>query len=360
MSERLLKILVYVAGVICLYAFIAVRVPSMFNAVLKEKIIPEYWENTKYGELYYFNYIKHFREENLPGYSVKYRFTDRHPSLQEADVLLFGDSFFDFTRMTTFPERLSDSLNKRVFYARMDRPLTLLAENEYRNEEEKILLFESAERYIPTRFTTPHQLGHLADERSGVRKALANTRDVIFQDNTDALYSTLLSRNVLTCDLYSMAATMKFDVFGYITDMTPVYTLEEETPWVFYHDQLGDDPGSFYYQYSDDEINTYCDNMVDLSEKLYETYKLKMVFMAIPSKYTIYHDLINNDPYNDFLPRLYAGLEERGMPVIRLYEDFMESDELLYYGTDTHWRESGLDIALANTLDLFQSLTINY
>ncbi len=68
-----------------------------------------------------------------------------------------------------------------------------------------------------------------------------------------------------------------------------------------------------------------------------------MVFMAIPSKYTIYHTLINDDPYNDFLPRLYAGLEGAGYPCIRLYEDFMNADEVLYYGTDTHWTGKGLN-----------------
>ena len=50
-----------------------------------------------------------------------------------------------------------------------------------------------------------------------------------------------------------------------------------------------DEPGSFYYEYSQDEIDTYCDNISDMSKKLYERYKFKMIFMAIPSKYTIYH-----------------------------------------------------------------------
>ncbi len=48
-----------------------------------------------------------------------------------------------------------------------------------------------------------------------------------------------------------------------------------------------DEPGSFYYKYSQDEINTYCDNIADMSKRLYDRYKLKMIFMAIPSKYTI-------------------------------------------------------------------------
>ncbi len=356
MNERLLKTLIYIAGVICLYAFIAIRIPTLFNAVLLEKIIPEYWENTKYGELYYFSLIKHFREEGLPEYHEKYRYTDKHPSLDEADIYLFGDSFLDFTRMTTFPERLGDTTHQRAFYARMDRPLLYLAEQNYKSKKEKVIIFESAERYIPERFVEPHSMERPPDPRSGIRKQIADVRDFIFTDNTDLLYSTLLSRSYLTTGLYSASTTFKFDVFKYITDLTPVYSLEKETPWLFYHDQLNGEPSSFYYQHSQEEIDTYCDNIADLASKLHSAYNLKMVFMAIPSKYTICHSVVNDDEYNQFLPRLYDGLEKRGVPCIPVYEDFMSSNELLYYSTDTHWNKKGLDIALENTIKVLDSL----
>ena len=360
MNEKLLKILIYTAGAVCLYAFIAIRIPPMFNVVLQEKIIPEYWENTKYGELYYFNFVKDFREDDLPAYSVKYRYTEKHPTLDQADIYLFGDSFLDFTRMTTFPERLGDTINQRAFYARLDRPLQYLEEHQYSSSEEKIILFESAERYIPERFSQPHLIEPAPDSRSSIRQKVASVRDFIFLDNTDVLYGTLLSRNYLTTGLYSASTTFKFNAFKYITDMTPVYTLEEETPWLFYHDQLNGEPSSFYYQHSQEEIDTYCNNIADLASKLLDQFNLKMVFMAIPSKYTIYHTVVNNDPYNDFLPRLYAGLEERGIPYIPIYEDFMKakdnSSEPIYYGTDTHWTKKGLDMALENTVKVLESL----
>ena len=358
MNEKLLKILVYITGVVCLYAFIAVRVPSMFNAILKEKIIPEYWENTKYGELYYFGFVKHFREEGLPPHAIKYRFSEKHPALQEADILMFGDSFFDFTRMTTFPERLGDTTNQRAFYARMDRPLTYLSEHRFSNTEEKIIIFESAERYIPERFVEPHSMEPPADPRSGIRKKVADARDIIFQDNTDVLYGTLVARNVFTTGLYSASTTLKFDLFNYISDQTPVYTLEEEMPWLFFHDQLNGEPSSFYYQHSQEEIDNYCDNIADLASKLKIHYNLKMVFMAIPSKYTIYHTLVNQDEYNNFLPRLYAGLEARGIPYIPIYDEFMKakSEDWIYYGSDTHWTQKGLDVALDKTLEVLEAL----
>jgi hypothetical protein len=358
MNEKLLKILIYISGVVCLYAFIAVRIPSMFNAILKEKIIPEYWENTKFGELYYFGLVKDFREKELPPYKEKYRFNKKHPTLQQADILMFGDSFFDFSRMTTFPERFGDTTRQRTFYARMDRPLEYLGQQQFSGSKEKIILYESAERYIPERFLTPHSLAEPPDPRSGVRKTVAHVRDLIFQDNTDVLYGTLVARNVFTTGLYSASTTLKFNLFKYITDQTPVYSLEEEMPWLFFHDQLNGEPSSFYYQHSQEEIDTYCDNIADLALKLNEYYNLKMVFMAIPSKYTIYHTLVNEDQYNNFLPRLYAGLEARGVPYIPLYDDFMQAkaEGWIYYGTDTHWTNKGLGIALDKTLKVLDTL----
>ncbi len=360
MSERLLKILIYASGVVCLYAFFAIRHPVLFNAVLLEKIIPEYWENTRYGELYYFNFVRHFRHEPLPPSSVKYRFTEKHPDLDEADMLLFGDSFFDFARLETFPEALGDSLGEKTFFARMDRPLQYLAEQGYETDEEKVIIFESAERYIPTRFTVPHRADLIIDQRSPVRQEAAEIRDYLFEPNTALLYHTLLKRSYLTTGLFSLFATLKFDVFGYISEFTPVYTLEEEVPWLFYYDQLNEEPGSFYYQYTQEEIDTYCDNIADLADKLNEHYNLKMVFMGIPSKYTVNHTLINDDPYNNFLPRIQAGLEQRGVPYIPLFEEYIESQEVLYFGTDTHWNERGQQIALEKTLRTLDTLDTKY
>lgn len=359
MNERLLKIIIYTAGVVCLYAFIAVRVPVLFNAVLEEKIIPEYWENTKYGELYYFNFINKFQEEGLPKYAEKYRFTDRHPTLDKADMILFGDSFFDFTRMETFPERLGDTLNQSIYYARDDTPMQYLGRAGFENTEEKIILFESAERYIPTRFTEPHTEEVLVDPRGGIRKAVGDIRDFIFVPESQLLYGTLLSRSYFTTGLFSLSATFKFNTFKYITDMTPKYSLEEDTPWLFYHDALNGEPSSFYYQHTEEEISTYCNNIADLADKLYNHYHLKMVFMGIPSKYTINHTIINDDPYNNFLPRLYAGLEERGIPTISLYEDYIDNDEVLYYGTDTHWNPKGQSIAIEKAVEELEKTLLN-
>jgi hypothetical protein len=363
MSEKALRWIINIAGIVCLYAFLAIRILPMFNAILLEKYIPEYWENTKWGELYYFNFIKHFREKNLPDYQVKYRFTDKHPAAEEADILTFGDSFFDFSRMTTYPEQLADSMNQKVFYARMDQPLRYLANINYQNTKKKYLIYETAERFLHDRFFEPQPTNSHVDNRSGIRKTFAGFRDFLFLDDSELLYSMLLSRSYFTTGIYSGITTLKFDLFRQITPQTPVYSLTyKNKPWLFGALQLDDGPRGYRCKHTPDEIDNYCDNIEKLSDELEQKYNLEMIFTIIPSKYTVYHNVVGVDDslYGNFIPKMYNELSHRGIPVIKFYDEFMAQrfDKLLYYGTDTHWTEEGLHIALHNSIRLIDSLQV--
>lgn len=360
MKAKILKVSMYVAGIICLYLFLAVRIKPMFNMVIEEKVMDGYWENVKYGELYYFSFIKHFREK-LPHYSPdrKYRFTNRHPDLNEADILTFGDSFFDFSRMTTFPEELGKKTNSEVFYARMDLPLRYLKEHNYTGKEPKVLIYESTEYYLPVKFKEYHKDDYLPDNRSFPRKAVTSVRDFIFYENTETNYNIFLTRGYLTTGIYSNISTFKFDNFGYITKLTPEYSLKYDIPWLFYYEQISTPVLGFNYKHSEEEINTYCDRIADLSKQLKNIYNIQLVFLIIPSKYTACHQLINNNPYNNFIPRMHDGLKQRGIPYINIFDDFINSDEILYYGTDTHWNEKGQEIALEKTIEVINPLLGN-
>jgi hypothetical protein len=281
--------------------------------------------------------------------------------LEQADIITFGDSFFDFTRIRTFPEILGDSLNIRVFYERFDYPLEYLSKNNYQDRRPKILLYETAERYIPTRFQSPHETSYIPDHRSRLRIELAGIRDLIFLSDDEARYTLLLTRSYFSNAVYSMISTFKFDVFGYISKNTPVYTLDRDKPWLFYYEEVNDDVTSFYYRHTQEQIDTYCDNIARLAADLKQIYHLELVFMPVPSKYTIYYKYLNNDPYNDFLPMIYEGLEKRSIPVIKLLDDFRQASEELYYGTDTHWNDKGIKIAVENTMEIIQPcLKTNY
>ncbi len=363
MSEKALRWIINIAGVVCLYLFLAVRILPLFNGILLEKYIPEYWENTQWGELYYFNFIKTFQEKNLPECHTKYRFSNRHPKLQDADILTFGDSFFDFSRMTTFPEQLGDSLNKRVYYARMDRPLKYLADSNYQPGPKRYLIFETAERFLHFRFEQAQDTVFYQDNRAGIRKLAANVRDVIFMEDQELKYSQLLARSYFSTQAYSAISTLKFNLFGQITNQTPAYKVDGEIPWLFGALQLGHEQGGFYWEAPHEKIVNYCDNIELLSKELRERYNLELVFMIIPSKYTIYHYVVGDDgkKYGNFIPKMYAELKKRNIPVIEVYDEFMaqRKEKLLFYGTDTHWTEDGLHIALNKTLNLLHTLPVD-
>ena len=365
MQNKIAKWLVFMVGAGCLYIFLAIRIEPLFNVILKEKIVPEYWENTKYGELYYYNnFIKHFREKNLPPAIPKYRNTKKHPKLNEAEILTFGDSFFDFSRMVTFPERIADTLHKKVYYRRMledHRPVIYLKQDNYADTNPKILLYETSERFLAFRFLNRHDTIPPVDNRIKFRKTAAAVWNWVFIEERELKYNVLLQRNMLTAGLYSDIATVKFDAFNYITESTPIYSLKNDEPWLFYMDEVNDDNSSFYYKFTDEEIYQICDNIADVAGVVKRKYNLQFIFMPIPSKYAIYHTMVNNDEYSNFLPRLYEGLDKRGIPVVKLYDKFINSKEILYYGTDNHWNKKGLDIAVSEALEVMKPyLNSNY
>lgn len=326
----------------------------MYNVVMKEKILPEYWENTKYGELYYINnFIKDFQEKNLPHYIRKYRHSEKHPEINNADILVYGDSFFDFSRMVTIPERIADTLHQTVYYQRMfddHRPVIYLQKDHYTGNEPKLLLYETAEIYLPQRFLEKHDTVLEADNRGILRKMMAEFRDQVFLKDGEMKYSVLLQRSLLTNDIYTGIATFKFRNLHYITESTPVYSLKYDIPWLFYSDDVNPDVSTFYDRYTDADINAMCDNIADVAAVLKRQYNLEFVFVPIPNKYTLYHNLVNNDAYSGFLPKIYEGLHKRNIPVVELYDVYQDSDEILFYGTDTHWNKKGMEIALNEVL----------
>jgi hypothetical protein len=358
MRDKFTRWMIYIAGAVCLYLFLSIRIEPLYNAILQEKILPEYWENTKYGELYYMNnFIRDFREKGLPRYIPKYRNSDKHPKIEDADILIYGDSFMDFSRMVTMPERLADTLHQKVYYQRMihdHRPMIYLQEAKYSNSKPKVLIYETSELFLDFRFHTRQDTVIQVENRSKFRKAVAGIRDWMFMKDSELKYSVLLQRSILTTSLYSDIATLKFRKFHYITESTPVYSLKYDTPWLFYSGDSDPKTSSFYHHYSDAEIDNICDNISDLAAELKRHYNLDFIFLPIPSKYTICHKLVNDDKYSEFLPKIYAGLKRRGISYINVYDDFNNSKEILYYGTDTHWNKKGMEIALGETLKLLK------
>lgn len=354
-KEKILKVLIFLTGIVCLYTFIAIRSRPLFNTLLKEKVEQGCWDKTKYGELYYFSMISHFREKGLPPVKEKYQFSQNQSKIEEAEIFVFGDSFFDIAREIQFPERIKEETKKKVHYVYNESPLEYFTRLDYKNKTPKLLIYGRVERFIPLEFEKQHEAIYIGDKRSKIRKTIAGIKDKIFYKRTEELYDALLKRSYFTTGIYSLIATVKFDLFKYISYLTPVYGIVNKTPWLFYHDQVNEEITSFYYKHTREEIENICNNIVDLDRKLMENYNIKLIFLPIPAKYTLYHSLINNDEYNNFLPRFYEELEEKDVKFIRIFEDFLNADDILYFGTDSHWKKNGMDIAVNKIMEFLKN-----
>jgi hypothetical protein len=353
MKEKNLRIIIYVLGVICLYAILAVRIFPIMNFTLSEKMDLETHDFNKYGDLYYYNCISDFKQD-FPTPVRKYRLSDKNPAVNQADILTFGDSFFDVSFQKTLPERLSDTLHVRVYsYMTQDptqaNPFCTLNSNAYmKNSSSKYIIYETIERNVHVKFDKPYEVNCIPQE---IKKTpYEQAKNFLFKKNSEKLYATLLKRGYFFDGIYEFFASMRFNLFGYISPLTAKYSIAKD-PWLFYEKEFGNEPGGFSYQYTDDEIERYADNIFALGKNMKDTYNLDLVFMPIPNKYTVYHDMVDNHPYNNFLPRLYKELDKRHVQYVNLYHEFISSTDILYYGTDTHWNKKGVDRALKLTLE---------
>ncbi len=358
-KEKIIKWIIYITGIACLYIFLASRFLTLMNFILTEKMDLELLEFTKYGDLYYNNCINYYKED-MPVQMRRFRLSEKNSSVNDADILTYGDSFFDVSFQTTLPERISDTTDTKVFcYMTQDptqaNPFSILNEKGFTKRViPKVIIVESVERNIPTKFSKPYEI-ECSDsiKPNNFYDRLMN--NYIFKSSDEQLFDLMLKRSYLTSYIYATISTLKFDLFGDISSHTPVYRVEP-SPWLFYSKSLDSVPGGFYYKHNQGEISNYADNIALLANNLKSVYNLEMIFMAVPNKYSLYNKFVNNDEYNNFIPILQNELEKRNVHYIDLYSKFASSKENLYYGTDTHWNKKGVDLALKLTLAAIDSV----
>lgn len=352
MSKNLLKYLIFAGGVISLLVFIAERSLPVYNFLLIEKQIPEYFEFTKYGELYYFSCIDDFKED-LPKAIDKYRLSDRNSTIDEADIITFGDSYFDFSRQLSLPERLSEETGKNVHTIYSFYPLIYLNQIGYQKQKKKLFIYETAERMIPERFGSGNKMNStISAPTEGLSIDAFFTR--AFNGPNEERLDKILKGSFLTSWIYSRISTFRYHELGYISKQAPDFRTDTD-PWLFYGESVNGEKSSIQYQHSDKEIEIYCDNIKLLQDNLKSKYNLDFVFISVPNKITSMRNrLLPPIPYNNLLNRVQEGLRKRGVPYVDLYSEFNKSSDILFYRTDTHWNKKGVDIAVDKILELFK------
>lgn len=322
----------YVTGIIGFVVFILVRFDKIPEALIVDGI-----EN--HGELYFSSYIDLFAAEIEN--KIHYRERLYHPDrdINKADILTFGDSFFEFPLEKPFSLRLADTLNKEVYHVNNYYVLEYLDTSRYVKGQQKVLLLDIVERYFPLLFATGHTV--FLDQN---RKRKNDIFSKVFLEDAEKKYTLFLQQSIFTHDIYTRVNTMKYNILGYTPSVIPKFSTD---PVIGFHvETVNDHVTSAYYHWEDAEIEGMCDNILVLKDSLKEKYNLELLIMPMPNPYTIYRHLIDDPRYNDLLPRLYKGMRKRNIRHVELMGPFLEADGMVYYGTDTHWNKKGQDIAL--------------
>jgi hypothetical protein len=351
-KTMIIKNAIYILGILCLIIFIITK--SAF--LLKYATLSDDTIGTRYGDLYQHARIHLFKEYLWRGeVSKKWEI-----QIRDADIIFMGDSYLtiEFSK-DTYPHQTAKMLAKNISVS-ADFNSYQFVQNFLKTvqfttqDEQKILIIESAERSVMQRFSAQAgnaQNAQLKQNESAFRKWLEPSiqwlrriENVWFTNAEQRYY--FFFRNNLLKDYLPSINDVRFSLFKEISPATPLYSINP--PMLFYDKEIE----MFNTYHSDYEIESIALTLKNLQLELLEKYNIKMVFLPVPGKYTIYHQLTNSsDKYDDFLPRLYKILDQYNIPVIKLYDPFKQSKELVYWGSDTHWNNEGIDIAAKKTAE---------
>ncbi|MFZ4590380.1 MAG: alginate O-acetyltransferase AlgX-related protein [Ignavibacteria bacterium] len=348
-SNKITKTIVNLVGLICLIISLLVTFDFIPEQIWSKSFQKDY-ESGRYGDLYFLNLVDYFKVEyetkKIPSFST----TNYQSEINEADILLFGDSFTAMeSRDVQLPYLLKDSTNKKIFVIKSSKILNDLNNLKFaKQQKKKVLIYQFVERGIFKNFEVLSN----EDDRSLIK--IYNFLMTLKVGNIEKRLNQLLQRSLITYEAYKYLASAKFDHLKILTQITPIY--KAEPPWLFYYEDVNQSKTSFYYKFTQTELEILVMNAKKLQKELIEKYNLELIIMPIPNKYTIYNEKINTDKYNNIIPEFCHKLTENGIQSINLYDDFRESEKLLYYPTDTHWNQNGINIALLKLLEVLKTL----
>jgi hypothetical protein len=180
-------------------------------------------------------------------------------------------------------------------------------------------------------------------------KNLVNQVNAKIKNHLKTFYY-LLQENFVNSFITEKISTIEFKLFKKTSPLTPKYSLNPKL--LFYQSEVD------FYQHSPSEsqIQAIADNYKYLSDQLKSQYNINLLVIPMPTKYTIYHQLAGDQTINNFLPDLYQELTKRKVKFVDLYHPFLQSSDLLYLPSDTHWNKAGITLGVNETLKTLKPL----
>ena len=329
---------------------IFVLVGGRVNRWGKKMVVSYENDGYYYGDL--------FKMSDLTDFKIplkKFGKTELHTATSSR-IFTMGDSFFQVdAESEIFAERLEKEIKKPVFdlAAISTDPLAVLQKIGYQKGEEKVLVLESIERYVPANAAGYGKTSEPSN-KSKFKKAVNRWCWALF-NNTDMDY--FFSHNRIIYPLRTLVADFKYRVLGMVNYR--VRALSKDPVKLFY----GSEVLSSRRNISDEDIRRFAQSIKKLSVDLKEKYNLVLVYVAVPNSYSIYYDLDESGFgfYNQFLPRLQkelANLQVNFFDLYSLYVDYRAKggQDLLYFANDSHYNSAGKEILVKATAEKIKEM----
>lgn len=340
-------------GLICLLVVAVSKLPGIASRTLRPDV-------GEYGELYNMCKVARFRiHRSKPDFA-----SDNLPpehGIEDAGVVFIGDSFMGkdygwdlgmmFEKKTGVLSTVSESKGGVV-----DTPRVVLDSLGFRKGGRlRYVVFECAERVLvlnPTlrlRIDVQGTKSGPPGGRPGKNVALdGQAGSAVKHFMIDPIpLEHLVTENPLGHGLMALRNTFRFAAFGEMCEMVPVYSVHP--PMLHYKQEVQ----SNRKPKTDREIAELAGYVRRASDELREKYGVRLIFMPVPNKYTLYgYDYgrysynTEGERYDGFIPRLYRELDKKGVDYVDLYTPIRQSRVPVYDPTHAHWNFAGKHIAV--------------
>lgn len=277
-----------------------------------------------------------------------------NPSLDEAEIITLGDSFFNSALGSEFfANELAGKIGLKVhnmhtaeFFEPQSYPLSYLESIGYKGDRRRILILESVERSVLERAGKYNSLG----------VSTSNKLDAFafkLLKNSDVEY--FFKHNLIVAPLGRWLKNFRFERLGIVDKSIGAYSVDPEM--LFYQRDI--EFGRT--RKTEATLESTADSIATLAAALKKRYDIDLVYLVIPDKYSVYRALAPNaQAYDRFIPRLCAELTERGVKNLDVYSLYASYSKPgmppIYYSSDTHYTALGKSILAGATAALIKGL----
>lgn len=247
----------------------------------------------------------------------------------KAEVLLIGDSNITGAKLSqeeTLAEVLERQLGKEVYSFAPATVNRFLGTSRFEENPPEVVVVSSIERRIPE--LPPVGANGMASKVRDFTGTIINS-------------SPVLTWLAVTADRISKLAL-------YHRTLADIERSLGRKEYIAYQNEFFIEGEIANRDFSDEEIDSMADVLEGYKQALAER-GIAFVFMPIPNKENIYHQLLPSKKKPDFLPRLMAELRKREVEAVNtqpLFERlYLEENTALYPADDAHWNNTAVKAA---------------